>query len=297
MAWNRPKKSGEAVSSPLQKRKGFSFSFRVAIAGAVVVIGAAVSAWWLWPTGESAGETPPPRKEKPIKEIAPQIPTQKVELTEQEIWKSKNYPKNPWGTPIPKDLEYKPHWLYTTNDYARIDPGYAERHQQFLDMVAKRPWKTPADMELARLLFWKPGMPSAAIPFDKGFKDRLLKSIETPIIISKEDPPELQEKKREMIELKVELMDRLRAGEDIVETLNEEYKRMRKLTGMRQNLVRELAEIERNATSAEEVEDYVAAANKMLENAGAATIKKPLSFIRRKFELRAQMGQTKEESK
>ena len=71
MAWNRPKENGEAVSRPLQKRKGFRFPIRGAIAGAIFSLGAAVAAWWLWPSGESAGETPPSQTRQRIKEVKP----------------------------------------------------------------------------------------------------------------------------------------------------------------------------------------------------------------------------------
>ena len=71
MAWNRP--SGEAESFPLGKkerssilkRKGFRFSL---LAAALIAI---VAAWWYWPRGESAGETPPPRNKGRIKEAKP----------------------------------------------------------------------------------------------------------------------------------------------------------------------------------------------------------------------------------
>ena len=74
MAWNKPTMSGEAVSRPLQKQSGDRFPVRGAIAGAVVVLGAAVAAWWLWPSGESAGETPPPQPRQRIKEVKPVLP-------------------------------------------------------------------------------------------------------------------------------------------------------------------------------------------------------------------------------
>lgn len=189
-------------------------------------------------------------------------------------------PKNPFGTPIPKDLEYKAIWEYTPEDYARVDPGYAERHEQFLKAQAANPWKTPADKFLSMLLFSKDGNMGLLIPFDAQFKEKFLKSLETPIIVSRDDPPELQEQKRQMIEAKAYLKEKMDGGEDIVKILNDEYEFNKKMAGKRENMMRNLRELEKTATSVQEVQEYVDAANAILEQEGAGRIHFPLSLTR-----------------
>ena len=49
MGWNRPSESGEAISRSLQKRSGDRFPAKGLVAGAIVVLGAGIAAWWLWP--------------------------------------------------------------------------------------------------------------------------------------------------------------------------------------------------------------------------------------------------------
>ena len=118
------------------------------------------------------------------------------------------------------------------------------------------------------------------IPFDARFKDKFLKSLETPIIISKDDPEELKEQKRQLIEAKIYLKEKLDEGEDIVAILNEEYRLNKKMHDLRENLRRELRELEKSATSVEEIQEYIDAANIMLEREGAGKIGLPLALTR-----------------
>ena len=196
-------------------------------------------------------------------------------------------PKNPWGQPIPPELEYKPIWEYTTEDYAKIDPGYLARHEAHKARQEAIPWKTDADRQLAILLFAKDGNMGLLTPFNWRFKEQFLKSIETPIIATKDDPPELQEQKRQMNEVKIWLKERMDNGEDIVEILNSEYRNAQKVRTLRKNLQDELRKIEKTATSVQEVQEYIDAANKMLDEYGASHVGLPLTLTRLRLEKEA----------
>lgn len=277
------------------------------LAGAVVVALALGAWWWM-----SAREDTRPPVEKPAKPkaVKPQPPSRthkpsapvaqpQPKPKEEPLPKDKrrdirgniiNVPKNPWGQPIPPELEYKPIWEYTTEDYAKIDPGYLARHEAHKERQAAIPWKTDADRQLAILLFSKDGNMGLLPPFNWRFKDQFLKSIETPIIVSKDDPPELQEQKRQMIEAKVYLKERMDAGEDIVDILNDEYKNAQKIRSLRQNLQEELRKLEKTATSVQEVQDYIDAANKMLDEHGAKHVGLPLVLTRLRLQREAATG-------
>ena len=264
MAWNRPTESGEAVSRPLQKRAGDRFPVRGAIAGAIVVVGAGIAAWWLWPNGEGAGEAPPSRKEGLIKEVKPQIATNiQVEAESLPLAMKRDHSE----LTVKELLTKVPHWAYSVEDRKRIDPGYAERHERFLKRQEANPWKTYADNALARLLFNNGNL--GLLPrFNDKFVRAFQKSIETPIIVSKDDPPDLQERKRALIETKIWLKDQMSEGKDIVKILNEEYDKQKKISGMRENLRQELIKLRKTAKSVQEIDDYITAANKMLQDAG-----------------------------
>jgi hypothetical protein len=72
-------------------------------------------------------------------------------------------------------------------------------------------------------------------------------------------------------------------GENLANVLNDYRLHIAKVQQLRENLEAELKEIRRTATSVDEVQDFVDAANKMLENEGASHIELPMprSAIRR----------------
>jgi len=291
----RVKSKGERVKGKGERVKGVVLWLVI-----VGVIGAGV---WYWMGGEAKPEEKKrPEKKAPVS-IAVKIPSTnnlpvaEKPKTRQEKWKAKGSPKNPWGSPIPKDLEYKPHWEYTPEDYARIDPGYAKRHEAFKKRQAANPWKTTADSQLSVLLFSKPGMPNLLVPFDRHFVKHFEKSLETPIVIDREkDSPELQEQKQHMIDVKIYLKEQLDAGKDIAAILNEEREKMEKLRGLRDNLQKALREMEKSAKSVEEVQDYIDSANKMLEEqggAGSGKIGLPLILTKMRLEREAAQNEGK----
>lgn len=218
-------------------------------------------------------------KPRPVVNPAPAQDVDPVEA-QKEKWKQMGYPKNPWGHPIPKELEYKPHWKYTSEDYSLIDPGYKARHETFLAEQATIPWQHSCEIEIAQTLFAKPEDVLLFTPLSKNFKEQFLKSLENPIVISKDDSEEVAQQKREMREVKKYLKEQLDNGQDIVAIINEARESMSQLNGLRQNLLAELRELEKSASSEQEIDDYVEAANMMLKEKGAGSIKLPISATR-----------------
>ena len=69
MAWNRP--SEDAAGHRVNVDATSPSRHWWYVVGAVAVLGAAVAAWWLWPTGDSEGETAAPQAKQRIKEVSP----------------------------------------------------------------------------------------------------------------------------------------------------------------------------------------------------------------------------------
>ena len=138
----------KAPKRPARSGKGKKPSLVRGVVAGLVVVALAVGVWW-WMSARE--ETPPPTQEKPKRtpvarpEKQPRKPAAPVakqqpppKPKEEPLPKDKrrdirgniiNVPKNPWGQPIPPELEYKPIWEYTTEDYAKVDPGYLARHE------------------------------------------------------------------------------------------------------------------------------------------------------------------------
>ena len=125
MAWNRPtEETGNREQGRGEQR---NVHLKGLVAGAIVVFGAVVAAWWLWPTRESASEASQPRTRQRIKEVTPAAaPTNKVEV-------AKPKPKDPHegmvrasnGVWHPKGRPYRfdwtaPHSVVTNSYFAKL---------------------------------------------------------------------------------------------------------------------------------------------------------------------------------
>ena len=121
--------------------------------------------------------------------------------------------------------------------------------------------------------------------YTKRFTDDFLKSLETPIIATEEDSPEDAELKRAMVETKIELKARMDAGEDLGQILLDTRREYQELARYKFMLQNEINEIKKNPDATiQDVEDFVTAANQLLEQKGIAPIK--LSPISKRMLLR-----------
>lgn len=279
MSWNGSNQSKAAASgsggkSHAVKSDNLGLTYIIIIA---IVVALAAAAYFVL-RGNREGQTPqqlPEPSRGKIVEVAP--------ATNAAVQVATNADDAIAVTTDPRPLTReeilkKPHWTLTEEERGVVDPSYPERHKQFLDEQAKIPWRTHVDRELALLIFPKDGNTGLLIPFDRKFPGRFIESINTPTLVTKDDSAELREKKRELNEVKAYLKERMDAGEDIVKLLNDEYFRLKKLYGMREFLKREVRDYAKTAKSWDDVDDFIKAANVMLENAGGREVKLPIDI-------------------
>ena len=77
MAWNQP--NIDRTATDKRRRSGSQSSLlRGAVAGAIVVLGVAVVAWWLLLPDRNGKNSPEPKKSTPIREAKPKRPAQKA---------------------------------------------------------------------------------------------------------------------------------------------------------------------------------------------------------------------------
>ena len=279
MAWNRPRENGEAVSRPLQKRKGFRFPIRGAIAGAIVVIGAAVAAWWLWPSDGSAGETPPPRSARQIKEVAPAAaPTNAVRKAKRE-WPPEWHVPDDWDKPYPPQAYWPDGTLKQHSRYVRVVTNV--RHHV---SIQERTFKNYADRRIAGLLIRRPGeVLIGEMPFGEDFVEEFKESLKEEIKIEEGDLPYTRSLKQAVIDARAELKRRMDAGEDIAKVMTETRKELKELGLYREELRKQVDRIreEHGDTFTEKDEqDLIDAANKMLEERGCKPLTAPKIFVK-----------------
>ena len=164
--------------------------------------------------------------------------------------------------------------------YVSPDPTFAERYKRFKEEQAKLPFKHMSELEIHRIISTMPGetiLPTALPP---NFEEDFIAHLNDPIVINDDDSDEVKQDKQTMIAVKARLKELMDKGESVRKIMEEEQEHLVKVMTLRDNLFAELRKIEESATSSQEIDDYVKAANKMLEEYGAKYIKLPMSPAR-----------------
>lgn len=168
--------------------------------------------------------------------------------------------------------------------YVSPDPGFSNRWERFKAEQARLPFKYMSENEIAVVLETKPGEMILDTMPHPNFERDFLKSLEEAILPLPTDDERTARLKRDMIQAKIVLKEAYDNGESITEILREERAQLIKIHGLRENLFRELKEVEKTAKSSKEVDDFVLAANLMLDEYGAKHIKLPYSKERMRLE-------------
>lgn len=132
------------------------------------------------------------------------------------------------------------------------------------------------DNEFAVILTLQPGesLIGGPIRHGKNYEEMFRKSLETPIIVSKDDPDDVQALKRAVLETRLAMKDALDRGEDIKKIVDEAYVEAQKLSLYKETLREQINEAVRNGDMTDDdLGDLVSAANKMLESKGIAPMK------------------------
>lgn len=143
---------------------------------------------------------------------------------------------------------------------------------------------SPAENDIAALLTMDPGDGIVGGPDCETFTEEFLKSTTIPIVVKSDDPDDIKALKRAVNQVKVELKLAYDRGEDIVGIMEKAYDDFRRLEQYKVDLFAEVLDYSENAEASEEdINDYLTAANKMLEQKGIAPLDDTV-FIRTKIE-------------
>ena len=164
--------------------------------------------------------------------------------------------------------------------------------------IEERIFANSADQKIAALLLLEPGemmIGDASSLFGKGFIRSFLRSIETPIVVTDNDDEFTANLKRAVIDTKLELKSRYDEGEDIAQLMLKERNELQALGLYREELKEEIHKLARNKSLSEEaMQDFINAANKMLEERGGKPLEMP-RFAARRFLLQQQFKSQNEE--
>ena len=289
MGWNGSDRKGTAPAQPKVTAKKPS-PVRGIVAGLVVVLAAVVCYFAFFSESEKPAAKKAEKKPTAIKEVTPAAAPKVVEEPEEA-------PK------VKKTLVQlqKERGCYT-NELGYVFNRPTSKHVITNDQwkahqtLAEKVFRNAADRKIGNLLLIPPGAPLVGeLPknfYGKSFVKSFLKSLEQPEFVLHDDPPEVAELKRAVIEAKAELKERYDAGEDIGEILMKERQTLQELGLYRRELDKELHKIARNEEiGKEDLEDFVTAANKMLADRGAEPLAMPKTAVRR-FQLTEKKAET-----
>ena len=273
MAWNGSSEKNTngtlAAKRPVGGAKKSPSIMRGAFA-ALAVVALAAGAWW-WLMARRAPEpSAPERPKRPAKAPLPAA-------------------EKPTPLPKPKDyssldnIQLRRLPESETNNLTEAQVKYWRMFHPWPPPDKDQPkakhgkyhiFETRADNEIAFVLATEPGtMVIGNRSVGPDFENRFLKSLEKPIIVSKDDSEYEQNLKRAVIEAKLNLKDALDRGEDIGKIMDEARAELQKLARYRAQLGKEATVmLHRGEIGAADAEDVIKAVNKMLEEKGIAPI-------------------------
>lgn len=275
MAWNRPSADKVRAKGEGEQR---NVHLKGLLAGAVVIVGAAV-AWWLFVSDSGGrGTTRPVKGMKPalIKETAPQSSTNRVVV-------KKVVKEGPDKSARPTRVGEK------VNGYVMLPDGTIHKmtgtaHSVTAMQDPSQIFDNGAENEIAALITMEPGEVIVGGPDRETFTAEFLKSTAVPIIVKSDDPEEVKALKRAVNEVKADLKAAHDRGEDIVAIVEKTYDDFQRLAQYKEDLFNEVNDYsQKEEVTDEDVKDYLAAANKLLEEKGIAPLD-DTAFIRAKIE-------------
>lgn len=266
MAWNR----SSAEQTPVKKKgaKKAPGAWRLML-GVICLAALCVGAYFLFSGGEEVAKVETAKGRGRIKEVTPAVaPTNAVPEKPEKVVEFKKLENGK----IMKYVNGRQAWMFPREDYH--GPVHTTRVAR-VETLEQKTFKHPADRQIASLLNIQPG--SVVLGnggFDHNFVKRFLDSYENPFIIEPGDTEEQKELKRAVAEVKGELKARHEAGEDIAKILLDTRDQLRQLYVYKRELEAEVHRYAKDgALTPQDVEDYTAAANKMLSERGVQPIK------------------------
>ena len=153
-------------------------------------------------------------------------------------------------------------------------------------LTPRKLFKTKTENYIADLMTVEPGEMVLGVALPPNFDEEFMASYATPISFDPEDTEDDKAIKMGMKQLKEDMLARIKAGESPSSIILEERKELQRLHDYRQTIMVEVGRLKREGASEDEIEDAVAAANKMLEEKGAKLILSPRAVKERLRNLR-----------
>lgn len=177
---------------------------------------------------------------------------------------------------VPPDAVRRPNGRLYTKEGRRILEKLPARILR-ADEGRKPIFEHQAERDIARLLSMKPGeFFLGDANYGPRFQQSFAAAVASPTPILKEDDDATRILKEQVNEVKEELKNRLKVGEDIVQIMKDTEQELRALSNFRQDMIKNLTVLRFDESVTEQdYADYIDAANKMLEERGLKRLTMP----------------------
>lgn len=261
MAWNKPSTENQqkkpSAKTPSAKRG--------IIAGAAIVVALGALCLYLFTNGEATSSSLQKKEREFIKEVTPAAASRTEPIAKKGPQPDENGIIDPGPPP-------NFHGSVITNDngtvYYSPDPGFASRYNIVHKQIDALPFKTRADFEIASILGQEPGTLILETAFPLNLEEDFIRHLDDPIVDKEDDTEEIRNLKQMMREVKPQLKAAMDRGEKLADLLSDYRRELSKAYSLKENLSQELERVKREATSEDEVKDYINAANEMLDKYG-----------------------------
>lgn len=279
-----PKKDENQERATRRGRMGAQKPWRVCgLIAAVAAVAAGLFFAWSSSRVDGEGESDPaPRKSKAIAEVAPSLadpsnqdqvaPVEKEDRNSLEWLK-----KHDKRYIVPEDAVRRPNGRLYTKDGRRILEKLPARTIH-ADAGRKKVFEHQAEREIARLLSIEPGKFFIGNSnYGPRFQQSFAEAVASPTPILEDDDEETVALKKEVNEVKADLAERLKNGEDIVQIMKDTEKELRTLATFRNDMMKELTALRFDETVTEQdYKEFVEAANKMMQERGLKELSAPV---------------------
>ena len=298
MAWNRPNNDGRANTPGSPRRAGTArptVAARGAIAGAIVVVGAAVAAWWLWPDASA-----------PVAEDGDGTVGRRIREAKPAVAKRGETPRPREEAKPAVDPNYRPTRPgEIANGYRMLADGTLRKIHGIITnspariTLADKTFDCSSDRKIGNLLLVEPGAHflGASSQYYWHFEEEFRESLKTPIVIVREDDEDTKWIKREVLEIRKELKQRMDAGEDIGQIMRDSREQLREVSLYKDDIVKMVREHGMDLDNQRDYEDLIGAANKMLEERGAPALSMPSTLKAALRQWRDDLADDKKEEK
>lgn len=277
MAWNgsggyskQPKKA------PRKATGGVSLFHGIVALVAIVVVGAVAYLFVSNDTKPTVEKKQPKAEKKAIEVVEPEIAPVETTTTAEE-----EKPKKPLPPQRVGELR---------DGYRLLPSGKLHRVLGIVTntppkvSISEKTFKHSADVELGHLLMVEPGedLLGDSEGMYRGFKKELEEALAEPIEYDKDDTEFQRELKDAVIDLRKELVARMKAGEDVEKIMEDARNQLKELALYREELENQVKRIsgEDAEMTQKDYDDLVDAANMMLEERGSKPMELPTSLKR-----------------